>query len=66
MMDTQIHALYRHWDDGKQWLRLTDDAGNQWDEPITGFTEVWNLTTGAMSYRHTDGRNIFATKGLML
>ena len=49
---------YRHWEDGKQWLRLCDKSGNEWDESITGWTEVLNLTNGHLTYRHKDGREV--------
>lgn len=42
---------YRHWEDGKQWLRVITADGIEYDEPITGWVEVWNLITGVLTYR---------------
>lgn len=53
-------SAYRHWEDRKQWLRIILADGMEWDEPISGWSEIWNFTTGVMSYRHTDGREITA------
>jgi hypothetical protein len=53
------HVLYRHWDDGKQWIRIQDTiTGEEWDEPITGWSEIWDLTNGALSYSHTNGTEL--------
>ena len=51
---------YRHWSDGQQWLRVIDATGDEWDEPIEGWTEVHNLTNGVQTYRHNDGREYTA------
>jgi hypothetical protein len=53
-----MYALYRHYEDGKQWLRLVDNLGNEFDEPISGWTEVINLLDGTTQFRHTDGREL--------
>jgi hypothetical protein len=49
---------YRHWEDGKQWLRIIDNDGNEWDEPIEGWCEVWNLCTGVLTYKNSNGLEI--------
>jgi len=45
-------SAYRHWNDGRQWIRIIDENGNEWDEPISGWTEILNLTDGSAQYRH--------------
>lgn len=42
---------YRHWQDGKQWLRIIPDNGMEYDEPISGWVEILNLTNGNISYK---------------
>lgn len=51
-------TAFRQWEDGKQWLRIIDDNGNEYQEPITGWAEIINLTNGELHYRHIDGRLI--------
>lgn len=49
---------YRHWEDGKQWLRIIEDDGNEYDEQITGWSEILDFSDGKTIYRHKDGREI--------
>ena len=51
-------TAFRQWEDGKQWLRIIDDNGNEYQEPIAGWTEILNLTNGELHYRHIDDRLI--------
>lgn len=45
---------YRHWEDGKQWLRILPEDGMEYDEPIEGWVEVLDLTTGKLFYRKNE------------
>lgn len=70
-MDTNTHArdgysytlpeavtfsAYHHIDDGQTWLRVKGDDGSEYDEPISGWELVHDLTAGRSHYRHSDGR----------
>jgi hypothetical protein len=52
-----IMKAYKHWEDGKQWLRVIDTKiGHEWDEPITGWVLSINLINGETLWKHADGR----------
>lgn len=44
-------------EDGRRWMRVEDErSGDVWDEPVTGWEEIFDLIRGARYYRHKDGR----------
>lgn len=57
--EKQKSGAFRHWEDGKQWLRIIEENGNEYDEPIAGWIEVWDLIRGGMVYRHDNTKRQF-------
>lgn len=48
---------YMHYDDGCRWLRIQDDDGQEWEEPITGWSLIFDLCRGGAAwFEHKDGR----------
>lgn len=47
---------YQHFEDGRKWLRIIemdgDDVGDVWDECISEWIMLLDLTTGKSYYRH--------------
>lgn len=63
-----VFEAFHHHDDGSTWLRITDQrSGDQWDEPIAGWTlhhVLMAKTQAGLSgsyYQHRDGRIAKAT-----
>lgn len=46
---------YHHHESGKTWVRLWSDSAS-WDEPISDYDLVFNLTNGDCTYRHKQSR----------
>jgi hypothetical protein len=50
---------FNHYDGEDHLLRIIDDNGDEWDEAITGWDLILDLTTGRSFWRHRyDGREI--------
>jgi hypothetical protein len=47
---------YMHYSDGARWIRIIDENGSEWDEPIQGWSLVLDLIRGGANWRHDDGR----------
>jgi hypothetical protein len=59
---TTTTKAYHHTDEGLTWLRIVPESGMEWDEPISGWSEVHDLIRGRHYYRHTDGREYAAMR----
>ncbi len=54
-----MQTAYMYYDDGRRWLRVQDETGLEWDEPISGWTIVLDLIRGGpVWFEHKDGRKI--------
>jgi hypothetical protein len=47
---------YMYETEGQRWLRIIDATGQEWDEPIAGWSMVVHLCEGYNMWKHTDGR----------
>ncbi|WBC28344.1 hypothetical protein DPMD02_75 [Desulfofustis phage LS06-2018-MD02] len=60
-----VRYTAKHYSDGDgRWLRVFDaDTGEDWDEPISGWEQVWDMTTRrSRYYRHPDGREYYENR----
>lgn len=54
-----------HYSDGDGgWLRVFDaDTGLDWDEPFSGWEQVWDMAARRSRYhRHSDGREYYENR----
>jgi hypothetical protein len=58
--DIKMQKAYKHYLDGKFWIRIIDENEDEWDESTEGWCEIFNLTNGQNTFRHKDGREIKA------
>lgn len=51
-----MFKAYQHFDDGFKWLRVVNtETGQEWDEPIKGWSLSINLMTGETLWTHENG-----------
>lgn len=49
-------TAYHHVEDGKPWLRIMPGDGYDYDEDLSGWSLILDMTSGTTYYQNQDGR----------